>query len=56
MHAIDRDFDQQDRFGKQSQVCGQCHVEYYFQKDKKNAVKFPWDKGVTVDQMEKYSR
>ncbi len=54
MHAIDRDFDQQDRFGKQSQVCGQCHVEYYFQKDKKNAVKFPWDKGVTVDQMEKY--
>lgn len=54
MHAIGRDFDKQDRFGQQSQVCGQCHVEYYFQKDKKNAVKFPWDKGVDVDSIEKY--
>ncbi|MFV0574294.1 MAG: ammonia-forming nitrite reductase cytochrome c552 subunit [Vibrio sp.] len=54
MHAIGKDFDKQDRFGQQSQVCGQCHVEYYFEKDKNNRVKFPWDKGVTVDDMEKY--
>ena len=32
------------RFDQQSQVCGQCHVEYYFSGPTK-AVKFPWDKG-----------
>lgn len=42
-----------------SLVCAQCHVEYYF--DKKLPGKegtpylvFPWDKGMTVDDMEAY--
>ncbi|WP_043988845.1 ammonia-forming nitrite reductase cytochrome c552 subunit [Pectobacterium parmentieri] len=53
MEAIGKPFDQTSRFGQQSMVCGQCHVEYYFSgKDK--AVKFPWDNGTKVEDMEKY--
>lgn len=40
-----------------SLVCAQCHVEYYFDKKKvKGAaiVKFPWNNGTTVEDMEKY--
>ena len=38
-------------------VCAQCHVEYHF--DKKSVegaaiVKFPWNNGTTVEDMEKY--
>jgi len=36
-----------------SLVCGQCHVEYYFQKDSK-LVTYPWHKGLKADQIEKY--
>lgn len=53
MESIGKPFDKAGRFDQQSMVCGQCHVEYYFDgKDK--AVKFPWDKGTTVDDMEAY--
>lgn len=52
--AIDKPFENQSRLDKQAAVCGQCHVEYYFVKDKNNAVKFPWDEGTTVDEMEQY--
>ncbi|MFV0449402.1 MAG: ammonia-forming nitrite reductase cytochrome c552 subunit [Vibrio sp.] len=52
--AIDKPFENQSRLDKQASVCGQCHVEYYFVKDKNNAVKFPWDEGTTVDEMEQY--
>lgn len=36
-----------------SLVCAQCHVEYYF-KGKGAYLTFPWDKGQTVEQVEKY--
>ena len=36
-----------------SLVCAQCHVEYYFKGDGKYLT-FPWDKGMTVEDMEKY--
>ncbi|MBI5538849.1 MAG: ammonia-forming cytochrome c nitrite reductase [Bacteroidia bacterium] len=36
-----------------SLVCAQCHVEYYFKGDNKR-VTFPWDKGMTVEDIEKY--
>ena len=36
-----------------SLVCAQCHVEYYFQGDGKYLT-FPWDKGMTFEDMEKY--
>lgn len=34
-------------------VCAQCHVEYYFKGDGKYLT-FPWDKGLTVEDMEEY--
>ena len=36
-----------------SLVCAQCHVEYFFKGDGKYLT-FPWDKGMTVEDMEKY--
>lgn len=36
-----------------SLVCAQCHVEYYFKGDGKYLT-FPWDKGFTVEDIEKY--
>ncbi|MPY23159.1 ammonia-forming nitrite reductase cytochrome c552 subunit [Shewanella psychropiezotolerans] len=56
METIGTPFDEASRKDKQSMVCGQCHVEYYFEKtkDKKGFVKFPWDQGITVDAAEAY--
>lgn len=36
-----------------SLVCAQCHVEYYFKGEGKYLT-LPWDKGFTVEEMEKY--
>lgn len=36
-----------------SLVCAQCHVEYYFKGDGKYLT-FPWDKGMTAEDMERY--
>ena len=36
-----------------SLVCAQCHVEYYFKGDG-SYLTFPWDKGMTVEDMEAY--
>ncbi len=36
-----------------SLICAQCHVEYFFKGDGKYLT-FPWDKGLTVEDMEKY--
>ncbi|MGV8830270.1 MAG: ammonia-forming cytochrome c nitrite reductase [Breznakibacter sp.] len=38
-------------------VCAQCHVEYYFDKQKVEGVQyltFPWDNSMTVEAMEEY--
>jgi nitrite reductase (cytochrome c-552) len=40
-----------------SLVCAQCHVEYYFNKNRVEGsafVQLPWDKGMGVEQMEEY--
>ena len=34
-------------------VCGQCHVEYYFEP-KGKVVTYPWNKGLKVEQIEAY--
>jgi nitrite reductase (cytochrome c-552) len=34
-------------------VCGQCHVEYYFQGEDKQLV-YPWDRGVAADEILAY--
>ena len=36
-----------------SLTCAQCHVEYYFKGDGKYLT-FPWDKGIKVEEIEKY--
>jgi len=36
-----------------SYVCGQCHVEYYFDTKDKHVV-LPWDKGLTAEDMYAY--
>ncbi|MFO7939858.1 MAG: ammonia-forming cytochrome c nitrite reductase [Bacteroidales bacterium] len=36
-----------------SLVCAQCHVEYYF-KGEGNYLTLPWDKGQSVEDMERY--
>lgn len=38
---------------KRSLVCAQCHVEYYF-KGSDTYLTFPWDKGMSVEDIEKY--
>lgn len=50
--AIGWNWEDATRAQKETMVCAQCHVEYYFTGDK--FVKFPWDMGTTVDQMETY--
>ncbi|NOH99226.1 ammonia-forming nitrite reductase cytochrome c552 subunit [Vibrio sp. 99-70-13A1] len=51
--TIGKNFDHQSRLDQQASVCAQCHVEYYFTGPTKG-VKFPWDKGTRVEQMEEY--
>ena len=53
MQAIGKPFEKESRLGQQAQVCGQCHVEYYFSGPTK-AVTFPWSNGTTVEEMEVY--
>ena len=36
-----------------SYVCGQCHVEYYF-KGPEKTLTYPWQKGLTVEQILAY--
>jgi nitrite reductase (cytochrome c-552) len=36
-----------------SYVCGQCHVEYYFQGDNK-LLTFPWEEGLNIDNINDY--
>jgi nitrite reductase (cytochrome c-552) len=53
MKSIGLTWETAGRKDKQAMVCGQCHVEYYFEGKNKSA-KFPWDNGVKTDQVEAY--
>jgi nitrite reductase (cytochrome c-552) len=46
-YDVNRDASRQEM---RSYVCGQCHVEYYFQGDEKRLV-FPWANGLQVENM-----
>lgn len=35
-------------------VCGQCHVEYYFDPDNNKAVTYPWSGGLRAHEIEAY--
>jgi len=54
MNKIKLPFDKQDRSMQGAQVCGQCHVTYYFQPENNNKVNIPWIFGTTADDIEKY--
>ena len=49
-YDVNRDATRQEM---RSFVCGQCHVEYYFEKDTKELT-FPWTKGLDIDQIWEY--
>lgn len=48
-----KDMSEFSRNEMRSMVCGQCHVEYYFEGEGKY-LKFPWDNGFSADDMEEY--
>jgi len=39
---------------KRTLVCAQCHVEYYFDKENKSRVTFPWTEGFEPANIEEY--
>ena len=49
----DKDISKASLNERRSLACAQCHVEYYF-KGKDKYVTFPWDKGMSVEEMEEY--
>ena len=52
--AMGKDITKASHQEMRSLVCAQCHVEYHFQKEPKGYLKFPWDKGLGVDDMDVY--
>jgi nitrite reductase (cytochrome c-552) len=54
LEAADREIKEVSHQEMRSLVCAQCHVEYYFIKNRNNYLKFPWDNGLDVEAMEKY--
>ncbi|WP_259650933.1 ammonia-forming cytochrome c nitrite reductase subunit c552 [Shewanella colwelliana] len=54
MAKVHLPFDKQDINMQGSQVCGQCHVTYYFQPERSNKVNIPWIFGSSADLIEKY--
>lgn len=54
--AMDRrgiDVTEASKNDMRSYVCGQCHVEYYFEPEHKK-VTFPWDEGLTAEDTFEY--
>lgn len=49
-----KDITQSTHQEMRSLVCAQCHVEYYFKGKDEKYLTFPWDKGFSVDDAEKY--
>ncbi|MCP4196125.1 MAG: ammonia-forming cytochrome c nitrite reductase subunit c552 [Proteobacteria bacterium] len=52
--SMGKNIDQATHQEMRSLVCAQCHVEYYFAKDPKNYLTFPWSEGTDVEDMIAY--
>ncbi|HUH29490.1 ammonia-forming cytochrome c nitrite reductase [Gelidibacter sp.] len=57
--AMGKDINKATHQEMRSLVCAQCHVEYYFNKNKlghegTSYLTFPWENGFSVEDMEKY--
>lgn len=50
-YDVNRDASRQEM---RSFVCGQCHVEYYFDPDNNRAVTYPWSRGLRAHEIEAY--
>lgn len=51
--AMGKDISKVSHNEMRSLVCAQCHVEYYFKGEGKYLT-FPWEKGITVEEIEQY--
>ncbi len=54
LEATGKDISEASQQEMRTLVCAQCHVEYYFIKNRNNYLKFPWDNGLTADDIEVY--
>ncbi|WP_238786894.1 ammonia-forming cytochrome c nitrite reductase [Ferrimonas lipolytica] len=54
MEKVDLKFADQDADMQAAQTCGQCHVEYYFDKTDNINVRFPWENGFSGEGAEQY--
>lgn len=54
LKKLGKDPDKLSHQEKRTLVCAQCHVEYYFDKENKNRVTFPWTKGFEPADIEEY--
>jgi nitrite reductase (cytochrome c-552) len=57
--AMGEDINEASHQEMRSLVCAQCHVEYYFNKNKEGAegvpyLTFPWAEGMSVEDVERY--
>lgn len=55
--SMGKDINEASHQEMRSLVCAQCHVEYYFNKEKvegANYLTFPWAKGKSVEKIEEY--
>ena len=52
--AMGKDINEATHQEMRSLVCAQCHVEYYFKREPKNYLTFPWAKGTSVEDMIAY--
>ncbi|WP_028118059.1 ammonia-forming cytochrome c nitrite reductase [Ferrimonas senticii] len=54
MEKVGLPFAEQDAEMQAAQTCGQCHVEYFFDKQDSQNVRFPWEHGFTGEGAEKF--
>lgn len=54
LKKLGKDPDNLSHQEKRTLVCAQCHVEYYFDKDNKKRVTFPWTEGFEPADIERY--
>ncbi len=54
MAVAGMDFAKQTPAMQAAQTCGQCHVEYYFDADNHNTVRFPWEHGLSAAGAERF--
>lgn len=54
LQKLGKDVNQLTRQELRNLTCAQCHSEYYFAKEPKDYLVFPWDKGIRFEDIEAY--